>query len=164
MDAIVAVYQDWGIGAEGTQPVALSADRRYFREKTRNAWVIVGRNTLADFPGGRPLPNRVNLVLTRGTWEIPGAQMVHSPEEALQAADGQESVFVIGGASVYRAMLPFCSRVYVTHVGACPASDVFFPNLDQNPDWVCTDMGPLCWEGEISYRFCVYTRRTPCPV
>ena len=55
MDAIVAVYQDWGIGAEGTQPVALSADRRYFREKTRNAWVIVGRNTLADFPGGRPL-------------------------------------------------------------------------------------------------------------
>ena len=54
MDAIVAVYQDWGIGAEGTQPVALSADRRYFREKTRNAWVIVGRNTLADFPGGRP--------------------------------------------------------------------------------------------------------------
>ena len=106
----------------------------------------------------------MNLVLTRGTWEIPGAQVVHSPEEALQAADGQESVFVIGGASVYRAMLPFCSRVYVTHVGACPASDVFFPNLDQNPDWVCTDMGPLCWEGEISYRFCVYTRRTPCPV
>lgn len=66
MDAIVAVYEDWGIGAEGTQPVALSADRRYFREKTQNAWVIVGRKTLGDFPGGRPLPNRVNLVLTRG--------------------------------------------------------------------------------------------------
>ena len=97
MDAIVAVYQDWGIGAEGTQPVALSADRRYFREKTRNAWVIVGRNTLADFPGGRPLPNRVNLVLTRGTWEIPGAQVVHSPEEALQAADGGTPVKVLHG-------------------------------------------------------------------
>lgn len=55
MDAIVAVYEDWGIGAEGTQPVALSADRRYFREKTQNAWVIVGRKTLGDFPGGRPL-------------------------------------------------------------------------------------------------------------
>ena len=54
MDAIVAVYEDWGIGAEGTQPVALSADRRYFREKTQNAWVIVGRKTLGDFPGGRP--------------------------------------------------------------------------------------------------------------
>ncbi len=137
MDAIVAVYQDWGIGAEGTQPVALSADRRYFREKTRNAWVIVGRNTLADFPGGRPLPNRVNLVLTRGTWEIPGAQVVHSPEEALRAADGQESVFVIGGASVYRAMLPFCSRVYVTHVGACPS------RMCSSPIWTRTRTGSV---------------------
>lgn len=164
MDAIVAVYQDWGIGAGGTQPVALSADRRFFREKTRNAWVIVGRKTLADFPGGRPLPNRVNLVLTREASEIPGAQVVHSPEEALQAASGQEPVFVIGGASVYQAMLPFCSRVYVTHVGACPVSDVFFPDLDTDPDWVCTDMGPLCWEGETSYRFCVYTRRSSFPI
>ncbi len=158
MDAIVAVYEDWGIGAEGTQPVALSADRRYFREKTRNAWVIVGRKTLEDFPGGRPLPNRVNLVLTRGNPEIPGARIVHSPEEALAAAAGREAVFVIGGASVYRAMLPFCTRIYVTRVGACPSSDVFFPNLDQDPDWICTDAGPLCWEGGISYRFCVYTR------
>ncbi|OLA28731.1 MAG: hypothetical protein BHW33_07060 [Firmicutes bacterium CAG:137_57_8] len=88
MDAIVAVYEDWGIGAEGTQPVALSADRRYFREKTQNAWVIVGRKTLGDFPGGRPLPNRVNLVLTRGNPEIPGARIVHSPGEALAAVNG----------------------------------------------------------------------------
>ena len=88
MDAIVAVYEDWGIGSEGTQPVALSADRRYFREKTQNAWVIVGRKTLGDFPGGRPLPNRVNLVLTWGNPEIPGARIVHSPGEAL--ADGAE--------------------------------------------------------------------------
>ena len=65
MDAIVAVYQDWGIGANGTQPVTLSADRRYFREKTQGAWVIVGRKTLADFPGGRPLPNRTTVVLSR---------------------------------------------------------------------------------------------------
>lgn len=106
MDAIVAVYQDWGIGAEGTQPVALSADRRYFREKTRNAWVIVGRNTLADFPGGRPLPNRVNLVLTRGTWEsrrAGGPQPGRGPAGLLT---DQESVFVIGGASVYRPCCP----------------------------------------------------------
>ena len=158
MDAIVAVYEDWGIGAEGTQPVTLSADRRYFREKTQNAWVIVGRKTLGDFPGGRPLPNRVNLVLTRGNSEIPGARIVHSPGEALAAVAGQKAVFVIGGASVYGAMLPFCTRVYVTKVGACPPSDVFFPNLDQDPDWVCADAGPQCWEEGISYRFCVYTR------
>lgn len=65
MKAIVAVYDDWGIGANGTQPVALSADRKFFREMTRGACVIVGRQTLADFPGGRPLPGRENRVLTR---------------------------------------------------------------------------------------------------
>ena len=81
MDAIVAVYEDWGIGSEGTQPVALSADRRYFREKTQNAWVIVGRKTLGDFPGGRPLPNRVNLV-------SPG-EIRKFPEPGLSTARGK---------------------------------------------------------------------------
>ena len=65
MDLIVAVYDDWGIGKDGTQPVALSADRKFFRETTRGATVIVGRKTLADFPGGKPLPNRVNIVEDR---------------------------------------------------------------------------------------------------
>ena len=100
----------------------------------------------------------MNLVLTRGNPEIPGARIVHSPGDALAAVAGQKAVFVIGGASVYGAMLPFCTRVYVTKVGACPPSDVFFPNLDQDPDWVCADAGPQCWEEGISYRFCVYTR------
>ena len=67
MELIVAVYDDWGIGCCGTQPVALSADRKFFREQTRGAMVIVGRKTLGDFPGGKPLPNRVNVVLSRGT-------------------------------------------------------------------------------------------------
>ena len=73
IEAIVAVYSDWGIGANGSQPVSLSADRKFFRQTTTGAWVIVGRKTLADFPGGRPLPKRVNLVLTRSNPEIPGA-------------------------------------------------------------------------------------------
>ena len=158
MDAIVAVYQDWGIGANGTQPVTLSADRRYFREKTQGAWVIVGRKTLADFPGGRPLPNRTTVVLSRSCRSIAGAQVVSSAQEAVRATAGGSPVFVIGGAAVYRSMLPYGSRVYVTRVEACPVSDVFFPNLDRDPDWICTHAGPLCREGEIAYRFCVYER------
>ena len=80
MELIVAVYDDWGIGCCGTQPVALSADRKFFREQTRGAMVIVGRKTLGDFPGGKPLPNRVNVVLTRGTVDMEGVVVCHSPE------------------------------------------------------------------------------------
>ena len=75
MELIVAVYDDWGIGCCGTQPVALRADRKFFREQTRGAMVIVGRKTLADFPGGRPLKGRHNIVLTRQDLEIPGAEV-----------------------------------------------------------------------------------------
>ena len=86
MELIVAVYDDWGIGCCGTQPVALSADRKFFREQTRGAMVIVGRKTLGDFPGGKPLPNRVNVVLTRGTVDMDGVVICHSPEEAVELA------------------------------------------------------------------------------
>ena len=71
MELIVAVYDDWGIGCCGTQPVALSADRKFFRETTKGAMVIVGRKTLGDFPGGKPLPGRTNVVLSRGIWICP---------------------------------------------------------------------------------------------
>ena len=82
MDAIVAVYSDWGIGADGTQPVVLKADRQHFVELTRGRTVIVGRKTLADFPGGRPLKGRRNIVLTRQSTVIDGAEIAHSPEQA----------------------------------------------------------------------------------
>ena len=83
MDAIVAVYADWGIGDGGTQPLVLRADRAHFREKTRGAAVIVGRRTLGDFPGGKPLKGRRNLVVSRQDIVIPEAEVVHSTVEAL---------------------------------------------------------------------------------
>ena len=86
MEAIVAIYDDWGIGCCGTQPVALSVDRKFFREQTKGACVIVGRKTLADFPGGRPLPNRVNIVISRGEVLMEGVTVVRSPEEAAELA------------------------------------------------------------------------------
>ena len=120
MDAVVAVYSDWGIGAAGTQPVTVSADRVRFRELTTGHGVIVGRKTLADFPGGRPLKNRQNIVMTRQNLEIPGAIVVHSGAEALDAAVAMEQCFVIGGASIYRELFPALDRVFVTKVEACP--------------------------------------------
>ena len=158
MEAIVAVYSDWGIGAAGTQPLTVKADRRRFRALTEGAAVIVGRKTLADFPGGRPLKNRVNLVLSRRETEIPGAVLVPGPAEAAAAAEGYSRALVIGGASVYRALFPQLHRVYVTKLEAAPPSDVFFPDLDADPGWRCTDPGEPMEEEGITYRFTVYER------
>ena len=158
MDIIVAVYEDWGIGRDGTQPVALSADRKFFRETTKGAMVIVGRKTMADFPGGRPLPNRVNVMLTRGA-EVPAAVTVcHSPEEAAELAKTAERAFVIGGGSVYKQMLPYCEKAYVTKVHACPESDTFFPDLDADPQWVLEEVLQSGQEQGIAYEMCLYKR------
>jgi len=159
MDAIVAVYADWGIGAGGTQPVTLRADRKRFREATDGAAVIVGRKTLADFPGGCPLKGRHNIVLTSQALEIPGAEVVHTVEEAAAAAAEQERCFVIGGASVYRQMFPAIDRVLVTQIDLAPVSDSFFPNLDKDPAWARTETGPWQEEDGVRYRFCVYERQ-----
>ena len=158
MNAVVAVYADWGIGAEGTQPVTVKADRRHFRELTEGAAVIVGRKTLADFPGGKPLKNRVNLVLTRSVEAIEGAVTVRSVAEAVRAAAQYERCFVIGGASVYRVMLPWIDRVYVTKLDCTPKSDVFFPNLDRDSDWMLTGAGAPLEENGLRYRFLIYER------
>lgn len=156
MEAIVAVYDDWGIGRGGTQPLTLSADRKRFRQMTAGACVIVGRKTLTDFPGGRPLPKRTNLVLSRR--ELPGVWTVRSPAEAAEAAADFERAFVIGGGQVYREMLPWCSRVWVTKIHAAPDSDTFFPNLDQDPAWELEARESEQTENGIRYCFCVYRR------
>ena len=158
MDAIVAVYADWGIGDGGTQPVVLRADRAHFREKTAGAAVIVGRRTLGDFPGGKPLRGRTNLVVTRQAIDIPGATVVHSTEEALQAAKAYENCLVIGGASIYKQFYPHLKRVFLTKIDLIPHSDSFFPNLDEDKQWVCTERGPWQEENGVRYQFCTYER------
>ena len=159
MEAIVAVYSDWGIGSGGTQPVVLKADRAHFRQVTDGNAVIVGRKTLSDFPGGRPLKNRFNIVVTRQDIRIEGAQVVHSTEEALAAAAEHPRCLVIGGASVYRQFYPHCDRVFLTKIDLAPHSDSFFPNLDADPAWVCTDQGEWLEEDGLRYCFCTYERR-----
>ena len=129
IEAIVAVYGDWGIGAGGTQPIVVSADRKHFRDVTGGSAVIVGRKTLADFPGGRPLKNRSNIVLTRQDIRIDGAAVVHSTEEALSACAGHDRVFVIGGESVYRQLLDRCDEAFVTMIDFEYEADAYFPDL-----------------------------------
>ena len=157
MEAIVAVYADWGIGSDGTQPVVLKADRAHFRQVTADAAVIVGRKTLEDFPGGKPLKGRHNIVVTRQDIRIEGAQVVHSTEEALAAAAEQARCLVIGGASVYRQFFPYLDTVHITKIDLCPESDSFFPNLDALPDWDC-ESGDWQEENGVRYCFCTYRK------
>lgn len=158
MEAIVAVFSDWGIGSEGTQQIVLKADRRHFRELTAGATVLVGRRTLQDFPNGEPLKGRRNLVLSRQEIAIPGAEVVHSAQEAAAAAAESGRCLVIGGASVYQQMMPYIDKIYVTKIERIPDSDRFFPNLDASSEWHCAEEGELQQEDGILFRFCTYTR------
>lgn len=159
MELIVAVYDDWGIGRDGTQPVALSADRKFFRETTKGALVIAGRRTIEDFPGKKPLPGRINLVLTRQEGEIPGFTVCHTREQALTLAKAAPRAMVIGGGSVYRQMLPYCDRAYITKVHTNPGSDTFFPDLDKDPDWLPPQTLQTGEENGIFYEMLLYQRR-----
>lgn len=159
MKLIVAVYDDWGIGCNGSQPVALSADRKFFRRTTAGSTVIVGRKTLMDFPGSAPLPKRKNIVLTRNDVVIPGAVVCHSPEEATVESSADESVFVIGGGTVYAQMLPFCDAAYVTKVHTQVSCDTFFHNLDEDPDWEIDSVLESGTEDGIEYEMILYKRK-----
>ena len=158
MDVIVAVYDDWGIGRNGTQPIALSADRKFFRQTTRGAMVMVGRRTVEDFPGKQPLPGRQNVVLSRREAALPGFTLCRSPEEAVALAENAERAFVIGGGSVYRQLLPYCQNAYVTKIHTKPESDTFFPNLDDAPEWKLESILQSGEENGILYEMCLYRR------
>ena len=158
MKLIVAVYDDWGIGKDGTQPVTLSADRKFFRQTTKGAMVIVGRRTIEDFPGKQPLPGRVNVALTRSAADLPGFVLCHSPGEAAALAETVPDAFVIGGGSVYRQMLPLCDTAYITRVHVTPESDTFCPNLDDAPDWKLESVLQSGEENGSAYEMLRYRR------
>ena len=159
MELIVAVYDDWGIGCCGTQPIALSADRKFFRETTRGAMVIAGRKTIADFPGQKPLPGRVNVAISRSAKEIPGFTLCATVEEAAELAKTAERAMVIGGGSIYKQMLPYCDTAYITKVHITPGSDTYFPNLDEMEDWYIAETLMSGEENGIGYEMLLYKRK-----
>ena len=159
MELIVAVYDDWGIGCEGTQPIALSADRKFFRETTKGAMVIAGRKTIGDFPGKKPLPGRINVALTRTQQEIPGFTVCTSTEAAVELAKTAERCFVIGGGSIYLQMLPYCDTAYITKVHCTTPCDTYFPNLDEMEDWYVAETLLSGEENGIGYEMLLYKRR-----
>ena len=157
MYAIVAVDRNWAIGKDGDQLVYIPEDLKRFKALTTGHPVILGRMTLATFPGGKPLKGRRNLILSHNTEFRPeGAEVFDSLEALLSAAPGDS--FVIGGASVYQALLDRCDTVYVTKIDAAWPADAWFPNLDEREDWTAAETeGPFEHEG-LSYRYVTYRR------
>ena len=143
MKLIVAADRNWAIGKNNKLMWSIPADMKFFRETTQGNVVIMGRKTLESFPQGQPLKNRVNIVITRNpSYKVKDAVVVHSVEEAIEESrkyDGD--VFVIGGESIYRAMLPYCDTALVTRIDYAYEADTWFPNLDEDEEWELTDEG-----------------------
>ena len=160
MNCIVVVDQNWAIGCEGGLLFSLPTDMKRFRSLTIDGTVILGRKTLDSFPGGRPLPRRRNIVITRKVdFDREGCEIVPSPQAVLEAAAGteEEQLWVIGGGSVYTALLPKCKRAFVTRVdSAAPEADTFFPNLDKLPGWEVESVSEPVEENGVTYRFVDY--------
>lgn len=159
MNAIVITDRRWAIGRDGGLLFSLPTDMRHFRDLTMGGTVILGRRTLDSFPGGKPLPGRRNIVVTHQT-DLPQEHMetAASLDEAVAlAGEDGENVWVIGGGSVYTALLPKCRRAFVTRVdAAAPQADTFFPNLDKLPGWEVEAVSEPVTENGVTYRFVDY--------
>lgn len=165
LGAIVAVTDEWAIGLAGDMVVANKADMRRFVEVTTGHPVIMGRKTLESFPGGRPLKNRRNIVLTRdASFKREGVEVVHSVDEALELVASEGQAWVIGGGEVYRQMLPYCSVAEITRNRCSRAADTYFPDLDEDPAWQvsaespCLELGDTEGTPGLRYRFVTYKR------
>ena len=135
MKVIVCVSPDWGIGDGVGMLYHIPGDLKYFREQTAGHTVIMGRKTLESLPGGKPLPKRRNIVLTRQDRCFPGTETFPSLHEALAHCNDKEEVFIIGGASVYAEALPLAQKLYLTIVDDFPSeADTFFPTIAKN-EW-----------------------------
>ena len=162
MKIIVAADSRWGIGRNNLLLVSIPSDMRFFRETTSGCTIIMGRKTLESFPGGRPLKNRRNIVLTSDmAYAVPGAEVAHSVQEALELVrdEDQGRVFCIGGASVYRQFLPFCDTAYVTKIDHVYEADSYFPDLDADEKWEITSQSEEQTYFDLTFHFLTYSRR-----
>lgn len=162
MNAIVAVDNNWAIGCKNSLLVRIPADHKNFRQETTGKVVVLGRKTLETFPQGMPLQNRTNIILsTNPDYRVKDAVVVHSKEEldAELKKYPTEDVYIIGGESVYRMMLPACDVVHVTKIDHDYEADAYFPNLDKDDEWEITAESEEQTYFDLPYYFVKYERR-----
>ncbi len=157
MKAIVAVDEKWGIGKNNDLLFSIPEDMKFFRTTTLNKVVVMGSNTLKSFPNGNPLKNRVNIVLSTKIVRDDCA-VVDSVEKLLEEIKKYpaDDVFLIGGASVYKMLIPYCSEALITKVSADGNAQVFFPNLDQTEGWALKTQSEEMESNGYKFRFTTY--------
>ena len=160
MKLIVAVDKNWAIGKNNKLMWSIPADMKFFRETTQGNVVIMGRKTMESFQQGQPFKNRMNIVISRKPdYKVKGAVVVHSVEEAVEESKKYEGeVFVIGGESIYRAMLPYCDTALVTKIDHAFDADTYFPSLDQDDEWQMTKISEEQTCFDLEYYFYRYER------
>ena len=161
MNLIVAVDKNWAIGNQNKLLVSIPADMKFFRETTMNKVVVMGRKTLESFPNGLPLKKRTNIIITRDkNYQVKDAIVVHSVEEAVEELKkyDEEEIYVIGGESIYRQMLPYCKVAHVTKINHAYEADTYFPNLDEMEDWEVTGVSEEQTYFDLEYEFVRYER------
>ncbi len=161
MNLIVAADANWGIGKDNKLLVSIPADMKFFRTTTTGKVVVMGRKTLESFPGGLPLKNRVNIVLTRDkNYKAKDAVILHSVEDVLKEVEKYDTdgVYVIGGDSVYKQLLPYCRKAHVTKIDFCYEADTYFPDLDQLPQWKITERSGEQTYFDLEYEFLTYEK------
>ena len=162
MNLIVNVDSNWAIGYRGQLLVSIPEDMKFFRSETTGKVVVLGRKTLDTFPGGQPLKNRTNIILTRNpNYQVKGAIICHSVEEVLEELKkyNSEDVYIIGGDSIYKEFLPYCDVAHVTRTDHVYDADAWFPNLEEDPAWVLTGESEEKTYFDLEFRFCRYERR-----
>ena len=162
MKAILSADRNWGIGNGNKLLVSIPSDMKFFRQTTTGKVVVMGRKTLESFPNGQPLKNRTNIVLTENPdYRVKVAVIVHSKEELLKTLEqyDTEDIYIIGGESIYRMMLPYCDTVLVTKIDRAFQADTFFPDLDKMEEWEMTEEGEEQTCFDLEFRFTKYERR-----
>lgn len=162
MNCIVAVDEKWAIGYKNELLVRIPADQKFFRQETTGKVVVLGRKTLETFPQQRPLPNRTNIIVsTKKDYEVKDAIVVHSIEELLEELKNYDTndVYIIGGDSIYKQMLPYCDTAHVTKIDHAYEADTHFPNLDEMDEWEITADSDEQVYFDLTYHFLKYERK-----
>ena len=161
MNVIVAVDSHWGIGNKGELLVRIPNDHKFFREETTGKVVVLGRKTLETFPQGLPLKNRTNIILSSNQdYQVRDAVVVHNLEELMEELKKyrSEDIYIVGGDSVYRQLLPYCDVAHVTRIDHRYEADAFFPDLDGMEEWKITEDSEEQTYFDIAYQFVKYER------
>lgn len=161
MNLIVAVDKNWAIGKDNKLLVSIPQDMKFFRETTMGKVVVMGRKTLESFPGGQPLKKRTNIVLTRDkNYQVKDAIVVNTVEALLEELKkyNEEEIYVIGGESIYRLLLPYCKLAHVTRIDHAYEADTYFPNLDEMDEWEVTGVSEEQTYFDLEYEFVRYEK------